>query len=87
MRIADEAGREAVDRTQGRVQFRGPSATAGYYRNASATRRLLDRGWVDSGDLGYVAEGELYVTGRTKDVLFVAEGTFTRRSSKRLLAK
>ncbi|MGA7395591.1 MAG: AMP-binding protein [Terrimicrobiaceae bacterium] len=69
VRIADEAGREAVDRTQGRVQFRGPSATAGYYRNAPATRRLLDRGWVDSGDLGYVAEGELYVTGRTKDVI------------------
>jgi 1-acyl-sn-glycerol-3-phosphate acyltransferase len=69
VRIVDEAGREAVDRMQGRVQFRGPSATAGYYRNASATRRLFDRGWIDTGDLGYVAEGELYVTGRTKDVI------------------
>jgi 1-acyl-sn-glycerol-3-phosphate acyltransferase len=69
VRIVDETGREAVDRMQGRVQFRGPSATAGYYRNASATRRLLDRGWIDSGDLGYIAEGELYVTGRTKDVI------------------
>jgi 1-acyl-sn-glycerol-3-phosphate acyltransferase len=69
VRIVDEVGREAVDRAQGRVEFRGPSATAGYYRNAAATRRVLDRGWLDSGDLGYVAEGELYVTGRTKDML------------------
>jgi 1-acyl-sn-glycerol-3-phosphate acyltransferase len=69
VRIVDEAGREAPDRAQGRVEFRGPSATAGYYRNAAATRRVLDRGWLDSGDLGYIAEGELYVTGRTKDMI------------------
>jgi long-subunit acyl-CoA synthetase (AMP-forming) len=69
VRIVDEAGRETADRAQGRVEFRGPSATAGYYRNAAATRRVLDRGWVDSGDLGYIAEGELYVTGRTKDMI------------------
>ena len=69
VRIVDEAGREAADRARGRVEFRGPSAMAGYYRNAAATRRVLDRGWVDSGDLGYIAEGELYVTGRTKDMI------------------
>jgi len=69
VRIMDEAGREAADRARGRVEFRGASATAGYYRNAAATRRVLDRGWVDSGDLGYIAEGELYVTGRTKDMI------------------
>ena len=72
VRIVDEAGREAADREQGRVEFRGPSATAGYYRNAAATRRVLDRGWIDSGDLGYIAEGELYVTGRAKDLIIRA---------------
>ena len=69
VRITDETGREAPDRAQGRVEFRGPSATAGYYRNAASTRSMFDRGWVDSGDLGYIAEGELYVTGRTKDMI------------------
>ncbi len=69
VRIVNEAGREEVDRARGRIEFRGPSATAGYYRNAVATRRMLDRGWIDSGDLGYIAEGELYVTGRAKDVI------------------
>ena len=72
VRIVDEAGREAADREQGRVEFRGPSATAGYYRNAAATRGVLDRGWIDSGDLGYIAEGELYVTGRAKDLIIRA---------------
>ncbi|HEY5706941.1 MAG TPA: AMP-binding protein [Terrimicrobiaceae bacterium] len=69
VRIVDEAGREAPDRVQGRVEFRGPSATAGYYRNAASTRRMHDRGWIDSGDLGYMAGGELFLTGRTKDVI------------------
>jgi energy-coupling factor transporter ATP-binding protein EcfA2 len=70
--VVDEAGREAADRKQGCVEFRGPSATAGYYRNAAATRRMRDRGWIDSGDLGYIAEGELYVTGRAKDLIIRA---------------
>ncbi len=69
VRIVDDAGREASDRERGRVEFRGPSAAAGYYRNVAATRRMFDHGWLDSGDLGYIADGELYVTGRTKDMI------------------
>jgi 1-acyl-sn-glycerol-3-phosphate acyltransferase len=69
VRIVDDAGLEAPDRQRGGIQFRGPSATAGYYRNAVATSRMLNGGWVDSGDLGYMADGELYVTGRTKDMI------------------
>jgi 1-acyl-sn-glycerol-3-phosphate acyltransferase len=69
VRVVDDAGLEAPDRERGRIEFRGPSASAGYYRNAAATRRMLDHGWVDSGDLGYIADGELYVTGRTKDMI------------------
>ncbi|HEU4678063.1 MAG TPA: AMP-binding protein, partial [Terrimicrobiaceae bacterium] len=69
VRIADESGHEVADRECGRIEFRGPSATAGYYRNADATRRVFDHGWIDSGDLGYIADGELYVTGRIKDMI------------------
>jgi 1-acyl-sn-glycerol-3-phosphate acyltransferase len=61
--------RELPDRTQGRVQFRGPSATAGYYRNPDATARLLDGDWLNTGDLGYLAAGELFLTGREKDII------------------
>ena len=70
IRIVDEQGEPMPERIEGRVHFRGPSATTGYYKNPEATRELV-RGdaWLDSGDLGYVAEGELYVTGRAKDMI------------------
>jgi len=69
IRIVDGTGRELPDRTEGRVEFRGPSATSGYYRNPEATAQLLDGEWRDSGDLGYLADGELYLTGRAKDMI------------------
>ncbi|WP_188747189.1 AMP-binding protein [Marinobacterium zhoushanense] len=69
IRICDEGGRELPERHQGRLQFQGPSACSGYYRNASATARLFDGDWLDSGDLGYLAEGGLYITGRSKDLI------------------
>ena len=53
----------------GHLQFRGPSATRGYFRNPEETARLCDGEWLDSGDLGYLADGDLYVTGRVKDMI------------------
>jgi 1-acyl-sn-glycerol-3-phosphate acyltransferase len=69
MRIADARGRSLPERVEGRIEFRGPSATQGYFRNPEATAQLFDGDWLDSGDLGYVAEGDLYVTGRAKDII------------------
>lgn len=71
IRIVDDQGRELPDRQEGRVEFKGPSATAGYYRNPEATRRLFPHGddWLDSGDRGYLAGGDLYLTGRVKDLI------------------
>ena len=68
-RAVDAAGRELPERQEGRIQFRGPSATSGYFRNPEATCSLFDGDWLDTGDVGYVAAGELYVTGRAKDVI------------------
>jgi acyl carrier protein len=70
VRIVDDAGRETSERVQGRVLFRGPSTTSGYYRNPEATKAVIDEdGWLDSGDLGYWANGELFITGRLKDCI------------------
>jgi 1-acyl-sn-glycerol-3-phosphate acyltransferase len=69
VRIVDAAAQELPEREQGRVQFRGPSATSGYYRNPAANAALFDSGWLNTGDLGYFAAGELYLTGRAKDVI------------------
>jgi acyl carrier protein len=69
IRIVDATGVEVGEREQGRIQFRGPSATSGYFNNPEATRRLFRGGWLETGDLGYFAEGGLYITGRSKDIV------------------
>ena len=72
VRIADPAGRELPERSEGRLQFKGPSATRGYFRNEAATRELFDGEWLNSGDLGYIAGGDVFVTGRSKDIIIRA---------------
>ena len=72
IRIVDAHGNELSDRQQGRLQFRGPSATSGYLHNPEATQALFDGDWLNSGDLAYVSEGDLFVTGRTKDIIIRA---------------
>jgi len=72
IRVVDPGGRELPERQEGRVEFRGPSATSGYFRNPEATRALFRGDWLDTGDLGYVAGGELYLTGRAKDLIIRA---------------
>jgi fatty-acyl-CoA synthase len=78
IRVVNDAGAEVADRNEGFLWFRGPSATTGYYQNKAATDALLPLGpgdgngdfaWVNSGDRAYIADGELYVTGRVKDII------------------
>ena len=69
LRVVDPHGRELPDRHEGRIELRGPSATSGYFRNAEATRTLFDGEWLDTGDVGYIAEGEVYLTSRAKDLI------------------
>ncbi len=69
VRIVDDSGTPVGERRQGRIQFRGPSVTAGYFRNPDATSAAFSDGWMDSGDLGYRAESDLFVTGRRKDII------------------
>ncbi len=72
VRIVDESNRELPDRQQGRLQFRGPSCTSGYLRNPEKTSELFDGPWLESGDLAYVVDGDIYITGRTKDMIIRA---------------
>jgi 1-acyl-sn-glycerol-3-phosphate acyltransferase len=72
VRIVDSAGREAGEREEGKLEFRGPSAASGYFRDAEATRRLRHGDWLDSGDRAYIAGGEIFVTGRVKDIIIRA---------------
>jgi 1-acyl-sn-glycerol-3-phosphate acyltransferase len=69
VRIVDALGAEVAERVQGQVEFRGPAATSGYFNNSAANRKLFHGRWLASGDLGYLAGGELYLTGREKDLI------------------
>ena len=72
MRIVDSAGRELPEREVGQLQFQGPSATKGYFRNTEASNKLFDGDWLNSGDLAYIASGDAYLTSRTKDIIIRA---------------
>ncbi|MBU0484071.1 MAG: AMP-binding protein [Proteobacteria bacterium] len=72
IRIVDQTGREMPDRREGRIQFQGPSTTSGYFRNTAKTAELFDGQWLESGDRGYIADGDLYITGRSKDIVIRA---------------
>jgi 1-acyl-sn-glycerol-3-phosphate acyltransferase len=69
IRVVDVAGRELGERQEGRLEFKGPSATRGYYRRPDETAKLYHGDWLDSGDLAYIAGGDLYLTGRVKDII------------------
>jgi fatty-acyl-CoA synthase len=71
LRIRDESGRELPEGRVGRVWIQGPSLMEGYLDDPEATARALRDGWLDTGDLGFLMEGELYLTGRAKDVVIL----------------
>jgi 1-acyl-sn-glycerol-3-phosphate acyltransferase len=71
IRIVDATG-EVGERREGLLQFRGPSATSGYLDNPEKTRELFDGPWLGTGDLAYVAGGDIFITGRSKDIVIRA---------------
>lgn len=77
VRIASENGTSLADRQVGEVQVIGPSVTPGYISDENATKssKTAD-GWLRTGDLGYMLNGELYVCGRIKDVIIIRGKNF-----------
>jgi fatty-acyl-CoA synthase len=71
LRIVDEMGCDLPEGRVGRVWAQGPSLMDGYLGDPEATARALRDGWLDTGDLGFLREGELYLTGRAKDVVIL----------------
>jgi 1-acyl-sn-glycerol-3-phosphate acyltransferase len=69
VRIVDDRGQKLDERREGQLEFRGPSATRGYFQNAAKTREMLHDGWLASGDRAYVANGCVFITGRIKDIV------------------
>ena len=72
VRIVAPDGATLGERQTGEIVLRTPCLLAEYYRNPQQTAASLRDGWYHTGDLGYLADGELYVAGRKKDVIIVA---------------
>jgi acyl-CoA synthetase (AMP-forming)/AMP-acid ligase II/aryl carrier-like protein len=72
LRIADEARAAVPEGRIGHILIRGASVTRGYFGDPEATALAIDAdGWVDTGDLGFLHEGSLYIAGRSKEIIFV----------------
>ena len=72
LEVRDEAGSLLSDRAVGRIFVKGPSVMPGYFGEPEASREVLSPdGWLDTGDLGYMLNGEIVVTGRAKDLIIV----------------
>jgi fatty-acyl-CoA synthase len=71
VRILDERRRELPERVIGEIAIQSDCMLSGYYNRPDLTEKAFYQGWYLTGDLGYLADGELYVSGRKKDVIIV----------------
>ncbi len=72
LEVCDDAGKPLPDLHVGRIRVRGPSVMSGYFEQPALTSQVLSRdGWLDTGDVGYVVDGEVVVTGRHNDMIIV----------------
>lgn len=70
--VRDDAGGVLPDRKIGRIFVRGLGVMAGYFRDPEATAAALSpEGWLDTGDMGYLAAGSIFIVGRAKDMIII----------------
>ncbi len=73
IRIVDEGGRDVPQGREGSLIFRGPSVMKEYYKKEDATDAIRrSGGYLDSGDRAFELDGELFITGRSKDIIIRA---------------
>ena len=71
VQIREEDGTPLPERAIGKLWCRGPSVMAGYFRDQAATDACMADGWLDTGDMGYLSDGYVYIVGRAKDMIIV----------------
>ena len=71
LKITSPNGTDLKEGRVGELQVRGPGVFSGYFQDDQATAGCLNEGWLRTGDLGFLQNGELYLTGRLKDILII----------------
>jgi fatty-acyl-CoA synthase len=69
--VRDDDGVVLPDRSIGKVWASGPSIMHSYFRDEDATNACLKNGWLDTGDMGYMSNGYIYIVGRAKDMIII----------------
>ncbi|TPG13093.1 fatty acyl-AMP ligase [Sphingomonas oligophenolica] len=69
--VREEDGTPLPDGAIGKVWCKGPSVMVGYFRDPDATAACMADGWLDTGDMGYMSDGYIYIVGRAKDMIIV----------------
>jgi fatty-acyl-CoA synthase len=85
--VVDRQGRRLGEREIGEVWLRGPSVTAGYFGDPIATEETFGGGWLHTGDLAYLAGGELYICGRAKDLIILNGKNHYPQDIERVVSK
>ncbi|MEL7488911.1 MAG: AMP-binding protein, partial [Pseudomonadota bacterium] len=71
LEVRNDNGPVTKDRDVGRIFIKGPSVTPGYYSDPDASARMFDGDWLDTGDMGYMLDGDVVITGRAKDLIII----------------
>lgn len=84
--IRDEQDAQLPDGVAGRILVKGPSITNGYYEDPELTARILRDGWLDTGDVGFFYESNLFIAGRVKDIIILRGRNYAPQEFEELIA-
>lgn len=83
--IHDEQDNPLPEGYAGRIMVKGPSITKGYFNDPELTGTTIRNGWLDTGDIGFQFEGNLYIGGRAKDLIIIRGRNYAPQEMEELL--
>jgi fatty-acyl-CoA synthase len=83
--IFDDQEQRVPNGRVGRIWVKGPSITKGYWESPDLTAQMIHGDWLDTGDLGFMHEGELYIAGRAKDLIIIRGRNYAPQEMEELL--
>jgi acyl-CoA synthetase (AMP-forming)/AMP-acid ligase II len=83
--IYDDQEQQVPGGRVGRIWVKGPSITKGYWESPELTANMIHGDWLDTGDLGFFHDGELYIAGRAKDLIIIRGRNYAPQEMEELL--